>query len=730
MGRRWPDAQAFRPDPVAASRPSGRQSLALALALVLIAGAAAAVSFLVRPDDARSFRLFHGSAFLADTVAPVSVDLATGQPTVRLVNATAQVGASRASDLAVVPMSDGTLLLNKRTGEFNVVDRTGFVMKTDGGVVLPRREGSTGAVGIASAHFAFIEQTGPSGTSVYLVGSTTVQSAENGTAKPRAFQSLAAPTSTAAGTSVSVGDDLWLLSGNLPNRTLHRLSLPDDSSPGARLAVTGHGAVDGPSALATAGRTVGVATGDHLSVHLPDGTTRTDSYPAVAGLDTVRPATGAGGRLAFLLHGSDGWQLVSCAADGSDLRGPVPLTRVAPTAHLIAPAVSRGHLYTMDTGSGQFLELGWDGSTSGLSRVSRYPLAHRAGRPIETGGFGDAYALSRGPRVVFNSPSHGDAVVVFTDGSRPPLVIAKSAAVTVSASGDAEAIARSRAETLPNASPPSSSGPTPKPPAPKPAQAPVNDKIDCSATSQKPHIPLLGQPQSGSRSVLLTWTYPVTGQSDCVPSTYVVTAETTSDAAPAPPGPVTVTGQQSVNLGGLFPSTRYRITVTAYLNGRGTRSAPIQIVTGPEGPSGAPARHRGGRRRRQLDRLLGLVRHGRRRLRAAGELAGHPPDLRRQGARRQPVPDGDPRGPDLGDPTHRHAARRRRAARARRQPLGRGGGGRRHGGHALEPVGVRHQLGRPGRRCPAAQREQARRHHARGHLHHHAGTRPGRRPGP
>ena len=98
------DATAFRADPAASAtdHPSQRQAVALVTVLVLVAAAIAAASYLVRPDKARSFDLLHGSVFLADQVAPVGIDLASGKPTLRLVGADKQVGASRSTNLTLV----------------------------------------------------------------------------------------------------------------------------------------------------------------------------------------------------------------------------------------------------------------------------------------------------------------------------------------------------------------------------------------------------------------------------------------------------------------------------------------------------------------------------------------------------------------------------------------------------------------------------------------------------
>lgn len=83
----------------------------------------------------------------------------------------------------------------------------------------------------------------------------------------------------------------------------------------------------------------------------------------------------------------------------------------------------------------------------------------------------------------------------------------------------------------------------------------------------------------------LQWTYPLLDTQDCAPSTFGVSVTLLSGDAPSPPAMVTVQGQDGVNLAGLFPDTRYSIVVTAFINGLGTPSLPVQVTTGPEGPA-------------------------------------------------------------------------------------------------------------------------------------------------
>ncbi|HET6875948.1 MAG TPA: hypothetical protein VFH38_00310 [Jatrophihabitans sp.] len=601
MAGRWRDPTAFRPDPAAEppARASRRQALALVAVLLLVAAGVATASVLVRPDQARAFDLFSGSLFLGDSVAPVAVDLATGEPSVRLIEAATQVGADprHASVLRVVPLGPGggTLLLNSVTGEFNMADSTGFVIKRGGGVQLSAGQGSA-AVGIPADNpqapdLAYLEQTGPSGTGVYLVSQQTVRDAiTSQSVRPRAGISMNQPGSTAPGAAAAADGHLWLLLGSGPRRTVRELSLPPDSlSNGAPLAVHDYGSVAGPAAIAAAatalggGSVIGVASAGRITVFAPGARRTTARFAAPPGVDRILPASNGTGRLSFLLHAPSGWSVVSVGADGRGLRGPTQLTTVLPSADLLPPAASGGSLYTMDAQSGQLLRIGPDQSAGPVPGAPSYPVAMVNGKVIEPGAFGDAYVIARGPRVFYDSPQHREALAVFTDGSRPPLTIQKSAAVGINAAGNAATLSRNRtAEAHPNRP---KHAPPPSRHQPKPAPAPVNNTVDCSTTTQKPHIPQITGAVPASRSVALTWSYPRLDREDCVPQTYVVHVSLLSSDAPPAPGSATVHNQQSVNIVGLFPSSSYSVSVTAIIGDQSTTSAARIVNTTAEGPA-------------------------------------------------------------------------------------------------------------------------------------------------
>jgi hypothetical protein len=573
---------------------SRTQALALLLGLSLTVAAVAVAAVLVSPNRARSFDLIHGSVFLADVRAPVAVDLATGKPTVRLLGASTQVNAGSSSDLSVTALADSTLLLNAQTGEFNMVDGTGFVVKTTaGGVPLPQQAGASKAMAVAAGAEAYVVRSGTN-TSAFLVNTATVQSATNAKAKitPRASAVLNQPSSAAPGSAVSADGDLWLLTGPPAGQTLRQLGLPADSQTGAQLTATVRATVTGVAALASTPLASGaeqVALADSSQLRLfSGGAEHTVAVNGLNGVDQILPVSSSQSMTAFLYHDAKGWAVVSAAIGGTG----ADVKRIAKIGHassLAAPAMSNGKLYTMDELTGALYQLSPDGSAAALSGQAAYPVSVKNGKSVEAADFGDAQVMAERSRVLFNSPDHVLALAAFTDGSHQPGVIDKSSAADLNAAGGASAITTKHNSTIKKNS---ANAPKPQTPQPKPVTpvAPaINNNVSCKTTTQTPHVPTITTATSASRSVLLNWNYPLLDSQDCAPSTYVVTLKTLTEGSPGAPGQVTVQGQDGVNITGLYPGTRYQISVTAYLNGRGTASPPVIVTTGPEGPAAPTA---------------------------------------------------------------------------------------------------------------------------------------------
>ncbi len=190
VGRRRA-ATGFRPSaPTTPSRaPSRRQTAAMLAGVLAVSTGIAVASFAVKPDKARSFDLFYGSVYIDDNLSPVAVDLSSGKATVRLTDATTAVSAARSVDLDVVPLTGGTLMLDPTTGEFNMLDSSGFVLKpTGGGVRLPQLPDSQDELttAVPSGDSAYLVRPSRSGTAIYLVGQSTVASAIGTTTQVKA----------------------------------------------------------------------------------------------------------------------------------------------------------------------------------------------------------------------------------------------------------------------------------------------------------------------------------------------------------------------------------------------------------------------------------------------------------------------------------------------------------------------------------------------------------------
>jgi hypothetical protein len=592
VGRRHA-ATAFRPSAPAgrSSTPSRAQSILLLIGVVAIAAGLAIASYVVKPSRARAFNLFYGSIYINDNTSPVAVDLASGKPTVRLRNAFTSVSAKTTGELNVVALGGAnTLMVNPDTGEFNMVDSTGFVVKaTGGGVQLPKSTGVTRTSAVPTGDSAYLVQSSDSGTSIFLVNEATVSSAigTNARAKARAYGAIKAPVA-GGGAAASANGDLWLLTGTGTGtgadsaHAITQLSVPAASNAGVNLTTQSHGVVSGIAAVESATRNTDGTGGDVPAVASAKQV-QVFSGGAVANLPvsvdgtvtSILPASNAQGELAFLYHTTSGWSRVSAPTAGAGKVQVTKLTTIDPSARLITPAASDGHLYTMDAGNGDLWQIDGSGPAHSIAGAGKYPVLKG-----ETLDLTQSEVVARGGRVIFNGRANYEAEVVFSDGSQAPRTIDKHSAVQVDPTG---------ATTLADlhAGPTKPGKPTPTKPTtrtPPPTQA-INNKIDCRTRTLKPHIPTLQAGDRGARSISLTWIYPLLETNDCAPSTYVVSIKVRTPGAPSAGGSVTVHGQNGVTLTGLFPATQYQLAVTAYLHSESTTSPSILVTTGPEGPA-------------------------------------------------------------------------------------------------------------------------------------------------
>lgn len=585
VGRRH-SATAFRPSAPAgrSTAPSRTQSILLLSGVIAIATAIAIASFVVKPNRARSFELFYGSVYINDNASPVAVDLASGKPTTRLRNAFTAVSAKSTGDVDVLALGGGnTLMLNPSTGEFNMVSSTGFVVKTTGGGVrLPTATGVTRTTAIAAASAAYMLQSSDTRSSIYLVNEATVSSAigRNARAKARAYGTVAQPVADSSAPAASANGDLWLLTGAGTTHSITQLGVPRGSNAGATLTAKQRGTVAGVAAVGSAtvnadgtgGDVPAIASARQLQLVSAAATTRLP-VNVDGTVSEILPAANAHGEVAFLYRTSSGWSRVTAPAIGATAAQVTKLSAISPTADLVSPAASNSRLYTMDRATGGLWQIEARGSAHPIVDAPTYPVLK--GEPVD---LSQSEVIAQGSRVIFNARANYEAEVVFTDGSHAPRTIDKHSAVQVDPTGattltDAHAITTKpgKGQSVPTK-------------ATRPAQA-INDKIDCKTTTQKPHIPTLVAGDRGARSIVLTWIYPLLENSDCAPSTYVVSVKVLTPGAPSTQSAVKVQAQNGVTLTGLFPATQYQLTVAAYLNGLHTESQPIRVATGPEGPA-------------------------------------------------------------------------------------------------------------------------------------------------
>ena len=375
--------------------------------------------------------------------------MATGQPTVRLDGVYDQVGTTNPRDVLAVPVQTGTMLINARTGTFNLLGKDNYVVDSaGGGVGLGTLHGLTGASGLGAGPDAYILRYAPNST-VSLVDEATVNAgarleravAVTGSrpapaAAPRGFASLGSPVLDEPGSAAVSGADLWVLVGAGSGCRVVQLG---PISTGNGLASTSRATLPAACsrvALEPLGPEVGVAWPGHVRLFNPSGPRRgTDvGVASTRSADRYLPVSGANGDLWFLSHATGGWSVLGISPNGA-VTHQSALVRFGARADPVAPVESGGVLYTLDQASvGQptlWTIAPFDGEMFPVHGAPTYPVAS----PSERAVFSGAQVLVDGPRVVFNNPGSLLAVVVFTDGSRAPVVVDKSRAMAVSATG-------------------------------------------------------------------------------------------------------------------------------------------------------------------------------------------------------------------------------------------------------------------------------------------------------
>lgn len=576
----------------------GRAGAAVAASLVVALLATVLWSALAGRTPPGSHPAVFTGALVLEDERPLSVlDVATGQVTVRLPGVYQEVGADSYAAVQAVPVAGGTFLVNRADGTFNLLGADDYVLDpTGGGIGLGALPGATGAAGLADGADAYIVREAPRST-VSLVDASVVEAGtRSGPVRPLGFAALDGTASGAGAGAVVAGGDLWLLvAPPAGGCRLEQLSPAE----GGRGALTVRTRVRLPTPCATAalaapggrsGADVVLVSPGRARVLAPAGrgVASDVALAGTAGASALVPARGGDGTAWVLARVGATWSLAGVGPGGAPL-GARPLAGWGSSTAPAPPAVVGGALYTYDRAAAAAPAL-WrvDTATAAVGTVpgqARYPARSAA----EQASFGAAEVRVVGDRVVFNNPASLLAVVAFTDGSHRPVVIDKSTALDVSATGPGVPdLGGHPLGATGSPGQPTPQGPTaPAPAAAAPVQ--VNPQVTCATTTVRPYAPQVTAVTPAAETALVTWAYQLLDQQDCEPTTWAVSVRALSGPVqPARPVQV-VDGQQQLDLTGLRPATTYQATVTAFLNASSTASQPVTFTTEPKGPD-APVR--------------------------------------------------------------------------------------------------------------------------------------------
>jgi hypothetical protein len=582
--------------------PFGRSGLLIGLTLVaVIVGGLVWAAASGQPAQAQKPRLLTGSLVLEDTRPLTVINVATAQITVRLAGVNAQIGAANEGQVEAFPVAGGTMLVNSVSGSFNYLEADNYVTDPNGpGVGLGPLTGSSGAQGYPAGADAYIVRTAPNST-VSLVSQKTVAEAAkaalapgNGkgvTAAPAAavsplgYSAVPGPVGSQPGAVAVFDSDLWGLVGQGSGCRLEQLHPVPTSRQG--LVVTTRGSSTTPCgrlALEAGNARVAVASPGQVEILAPE--VPSDARPGTAPVKVstpfttrssrIMPVSGTTDELWFLAQGQSGWQLFGVNPLGRTT-GPFALSSLG-GADPVEPVLSNGFLYTLDRNQSGDPTL-WtvdvaNGRMAALDGQRTYPRLS----PLEHDNFASAQVILDGPRVVYNNPQSHEAVVVFTDGEHPPVVIDKSQAETVSAAGPADLNAPNP-KTMPGAKTNPANGKTPVP-----AVAAVSQQTTCANTTQKPYAPQITGISPSSGSALIQWAYQLLDQTDCEPSSWTVQVTALSGSHQPAQSLRLVNGQDQFLFTGLRPVTTYQVVVTAYINRQFTASTPATFTTTTRGP--------------------------------------------------------------------------------------------------------------------------------------------------
>jgi hypothetical protein len=578
-------------------------TLAGVVIVALVLGGFAWSAALGKTDTARHPDLFGGDVVLEDTQHPLAVvDVATAQVTERLYQVFDQVHADNYADVQTVALDEGTMLVNRVSGTFNLLGKDDYLIDTDGtGVGLGNLSGTTGAVALGAGSSAYIIRSAPDST-VSLVDQNTVEEAaklegqpapgKSGSARsvnaspasalePRGFAALGGRVSLRAGSAAVAGGDLWVLVPSRPGCSLVQLR---PISSGLGLAATTRSTVAARCtelAVESADGLVGEAEPGRVSLFSAQGTAPLGvvAVPGTSADTQFLPVTGSATDDWYLGRGPSGWSVFGISPS-DEVSGPSLLRALGPSSDPAVPAMSNGFVYTLDQAApGQPTLWEIDAQTGGMAPLAGTRTYPRYS-PTERAVFEGVQVMADGPRVIYNNPGSIMAVVVFTDGSHAPVAVDKLDAATVSATGPADL----------NVTSPAAMAGRPSARA-NPAQAralpvvqPVDVKLTCATTTEKPYAPVITSVAPASGSALIAWSYQLLDQTDCEPDSWSVQVKALTGSHQPPQPLQVVNGQDQYTFTGLRPATTYQVIVTAYINAQSTPSSPVTFTTAERGP--------------------------------------------------------------------------------------------------------------------------------------------------
>jgi len=595
-------------------------------AVALVVAGAAWFSATGPPNRATVTQFVGGSVVLDDAVAPIALDLATGTPSVRFENIGQWVGNTAPGHVDALALSDATLLVNDQNGTFNYLGTNNLIVRPEGdGIALPTPSFPVlAATAVARSSTAYIVQAGADRAAISLLDAGTLVTAREqpapggGSASPVQLGGAAdvpTPVATGPGSLAVVGGDLWTVTGVGP-RTSVRAFGPNPLL-GHPLVSLGTWRTASLSALSVGVPTPG--TGHVVAVATPAAIrlfslvrgrvvgagrlVRLNGLPTATAIVPVRDVPG---HVDFVYEHDGGASLVAVSLDGALGGGPGgapggaaggtsggPHASVIPLAlpsgaHLVDPVDNNGTVYAIGADGTSTPPLvtvdPTTGSVSLLPDIPRYPV-----EPGEAPRFDDdPEVLSVGPRVVFNNPQSRLGVVVFTNRSRPPTVFAKSSGVAIDPAAPPGAAPPGAVAVTDHASPVRHHDPAQPVPVATTAQ-PLDLKIQCLNTTQKPLVPQITAATPSAHSVVVDWTYPPLTNNECEPTSYVVSATSeVGGVQPAPQGAVVGGGGTMTDVyTGLRSNTSYQFVVTAYIGSpaNATSSPPFAVTTSAQGPN-------------------------------------------------------------------------------------------------------------------------------------------------